>query len=48
MTSVDEIDDECGILLMAGRDVISNNDAVWYLDTAVSTHICGNKHMFLN
>jgi len=42
----DETKDE-GILMMANEVVILDSDMVWYLDTSVSNHMCGNKHLLL-
>ncbi|KAK8957926.1 hypothetical protein KSP39_PZI000959 [Platanthera zijinensis] len=37
---------EDGVLLMAYKDTVSDNDTIWYLDTGASNHMCGHKHLF--
>jgi transposase InsO family protein len=34
------------VVLLASKEVDSNNESVWYLDTGASNHMCGYKHMF--
>jgi len=33
---------------MANKGITTNNDMVWYLDTGVSNHMCGYKHLFVD
>jgi len=35
-----------GFLLMAQKEINTNNDNVWYLDSGASNHMCGHKHLF--
>jgi len=34
--------------MMAYEGNTSSSDMVWYLDTSVSNHMCGYKHLFPN
>jgi hypothetical protein len=35
-----------GVVLPASKEVDPNNESVWYLDTGISNHMCGYKHIF--
>ncbi|KAB5529592.1 hypothetical protein DKX38_019673 [Salix brachista] len=37
---------EDGVLMMAYKNTVSDNNIVWYLDTGASNHMCGHKHLF--
>jgi len=34
--------------MIANEGITMDNDMVWYLDTGVSNHICGLKHLFVD
>ncbi|XP_074323109.1 uncharacterized protein LOC141660046 [Apium graveolens] len=35
-----------GVLLMANKEIIQEDDVIWYLDSGVSNHMTGLKHLF--